>query len=149
MKMLKLLIVCLFVCILFVEKARAADGCRISGGSLIYTSSNSYLLGVDLGSGLSLALGGKIYKLSPTINSTVSCTIPWAKIVDPPVINGCIYGNPSISVPGVSAVCLTCQYGDLVNYTSTVECNLDDYSWALGAAAGLFGVFVIRRRNKL
>lgn len=30
-----------------------------------------------------------------------------------------------------------------------VECNLDDYSWTLGAAAGLFGVFVIRRRNKL
>lgn len=30
-----------------------------------------------------------------------------------------------------------------------VLCNLDDYSWPLGAAAGLFGVFVIKRRNKL
>jgi hypothetical protein len=30
-----------------------------------------------------------------------------------------------------------------------VQCNLDDYTWTLGAAAGLFGVFVIRRRSKL
>jgi len=29
-----------------------------------------------------------------------------------------------------------------------VECNLDDHSWVFGAAAGVFGLFVIRRRNK-
>lgn len=54
-------------------------------------------------------------------------------------------------------VCTTvaglCLSGATQGYYSTnfnpVLCNLDDYTWTLGAAAGLFGVFVIRRRNKL
>jgi hypothetical protein len=42
--------------------------------------------------------------------------------------------------------------GTVVNYDRLdppVQCDLDDYTWTFGAAAGLFGVFVIRRRNKL
>jgi hypothetical protein len=38
--------------------------------------------------------------------------------------------------------------GVIRNYTIT-NCNLDDYSWALGLGASVFGVLVIRRRNKL
>jgi hypothetical protein len=29
-----------------------------------------------------------------------------------------------------------------------VECNLDDHSWLLGAVAGLFGMLIIKKRNK-
>jgi len=42
--------------------------------------------------------------------------------------------------------------GTVVNYDRLdppVQCNLDDYTWALGAAAGFFGIFIIRKRNKL
>jgi len=46
-----------------------------------------------------------------------------------------------------------CQTGAMLEgYIGTytmVECNLDDHSWLFGAAAGLFGIFIIRRRNKL
>lgn len=31
---------------------------------------------------------------------------------------------------------------------SIVGCNLDDHSWLFGAAAGLFGILIIRKRNK-
>ena len=137
-----------FILLISFCESKAVIGCRVKSGSLIYTSFSSYVLGVDIGSGLSLNLGGRIYHLSPTINSSPSCTIPWAKNVNIITVNGCLYGNPSINVPGVSAVCLTCQYGDLVDYVSTLECNLDDYSIPLLGATGLLGLLVIRKRNK-
>jgi hypothetical protein len=48
----------------------------------------------------------------------------------------------------------TCLIGTYTNgiYNANfqmVQCNLDDYSLPLFAATGIFGVFVIRRRNKL
>jgi len=46
-------------------------------------------------------------------------------------------------------LCVGGQKSGYVGDFTMVECNLDGYSWTLGAAAGLFGVFVIRRRNKL
>lgn len=123
-------------------------GCMITGGTVIYTSSTQYLLGVDLGGGLSLALGSYVYKLSPTISTNTSCTVNWASNVDLQSSGGCVYGSPTVSLPGLAAVCTNCLYGDLVTYIPTVECNLDHYSWAFGTAAGLLGIFVIRRRNR-
>ncbi|GAA3956103.1 hypothetical protein GCM10022246_07630 [Pedobacter ginsengiterrae] len=136
-----------FFALTFFFKSNAAIGCRISGGSVIYTSFSAYTLGVDVGSGLSLTLGGRIYQLTPIINSNVSCTIPWAKNVTPINVNGCIYGSPSVNIPGVSAVCLTCKYGDLVDYTSTLECNLDDYSLPLVAVSGILGLLILKKIN--
>ncbi|WP_344848944.1 hypothetical protein [Pedobacter jeongneungensis] len=123
-------------------------GCKVSGGNLIYTSSTQYLLGVDLGGGLSLALGSYVYNLNPNISTNVSCTVSWASNVSVQSSGGCVYGSPSVSLPGLAAVCTNCVYGDLVTYTPTLQCNLDDYSWTFGAAASIFGIFVIRRRNK-
>jgi hypothetical protein len=51
----------------------------------------------------------------------------------------------------ILGTCLIGTYTNGVHSTNfqMVQCNLDDYTWTFGAAAGLFGVFVIRRRNKL
>ncbi|TBO42173.1 hypothetical protein [Pedobacter kyonggii] len=38
--------------------------------------------------------------------------------------------------------------GVMRGYTIT-NCNLDDYSWALGLGAGVFGFVLIKRRQKL
>lgn len=105
------------------------DGCLLSD-NLVYTDYTSLL-------------GARLYSSSPssslsanycswTASSTVSCNVCFGSI---------------------NALALLCVGGPVVGgqrgvYTM-VECNLDDYSWTLGAAAGLFGVFIIRRRNKL
>lgn len=50
----------------------------------------------------------------------------------------------------IANVCL-CIGAQKDGYTGTftmVECNLDDHSWLFGAAAGLFGILIIRKRIK-
>jgi len=59
---------------------------------------------------------------------------------------------PSSSGSGTCTVLLgttVVAFGVIRNSYTITNCNLDDYSWTLGAAAGLFGIFVIKRRNKL
>jgi len=57
----------------------------------------------------------------------------------------CYVCNSLISL----GVCLdTPTQGFYSSNFNMVLCNLDDYTWTLGAAAGLFGIFVIRKRNK-
>lgn len=46
------------------------------------------------------------------------------------------------------AVCDVTPTNGKVASSSIIYCNLDDYSLPLATAAGLFGIFVIRRRNK-
>lgn len=50
----------------------------------------------------------------------------------------------------ITGVCLdTPTQGYRSANFNMVLCNLDDYTWALGAAAGFFGIFIIRKKNKL
>lgn len=59
----------------------------------------------------------------------------------------CSVCNGALSGLGI---CIIGTYTNGIHSTNfqMVQCNLDDYSWPLATAAGLFGIFVIRRRNK-
>lgn len=105
-----------------------ADGCLLSDNR-VYTSYTS-LLGARLYSGSPYASLSPNY-CSWTASSTVSCNVCFGSINALALL--CV-GGPVLS--GQQAV-----------YTM-VQCNLDDYSWTFGAAASIFGIFVIRRRNK-
>ena len=136
--------------LLFNHLSKAAVGCKVPGGSTIYTSYTYYLLGVKLSGGSVIGVNSNVYHLAPSLSTNVSCSTSWVNsysLVSSG--NDCIYGSPAVAVPLVISLCNDCVWGDLVNYTTTIECNLDDYSWALGLGAGVFGVFVIKRRNKL
>jgi hypothetical protein len=138
-------IVLLFVC--YSGISNAAVGCKVPGGNSIYTSYTTYLLGVKISSGLTIGIGANIYEASNPLFTDVSCSTSWVNSYT--VIGSCIYGHPT-GIPIVLGVCNDCLGdGELVNYTTTLECNLDDYSLPLAAAASFLGIFVIRRRNKL
>lgn len=124
------------------------EGCRIPGTNTIYPISNStnYLLGVLTINGVSIQLPIRIFKTNVTVETVISCSIPHLASANPLFPAACYYGTPA-SILGI-VTCNDCLVGERVEYTTTLECNLDDYSWTLGAAAGLFGVFIIRRRNK-
>lgn len=142
MNILRVLLVIIFICT--SKLSFSAEGCMV--GNTVYPDFAGYntvsILPV-------LSLGTKsFYVTSPY--STIDDTCPgWARVNSSG--GTCFYGNPTLGLVlgGFQiAVCAGCPSGTLVDYTY-VQCNLDDYSWTLGAAAGLFGVFVIRRRNKL
>ncbi|MGN8059059.1 hypothetical protein ACTJKN_22420 [Pedobacter sp. 22163] len=120
-----------------------ADGCRIN--TTFYNIPASVLLGINLG-------GTIIPYTTPgtnsngcytgTVSSAKSCYV-------------CTNGGGVVLAVGVGTALevITCSTGIATKGTYysdyVLECNLDDYSWTLGAAAGLFGVFIIRRRNNL
>jgi len=128
---------------LIVSTALAGEGCVI--GSTVYSSRASTVLSLEvLGS-------NKVF--SEVGSPTNSC--------NPPSTEGscsvCINGGSAIDISLIGAPVIVCSLSLLNNYPPTtgsyysnyiLNCNLDDYSWTLGAAAGLFGIFVIRRRNK-
>jgi hypothetical protein len=132
---------------LFSPSLNAATGCKVPGSNIIYPNSNYYLLGVKV-NGVTIGVGQNVYNLTSPVYTDVSCVVPWANSYQLTGSGVCIYGSPAVAVPLVVSLCGDCVYGELVDYTTTTECNLDDYSWTLGAAAGFFGIFVIRRRNK-
>ncbi|ARS38492.1 hypothetical protein CA265_01845 [Sphingobacteriaceae bacterium GW460-11-11-14-LB5] len=114
---------------LSVTAQGTVDGCLLSD-NLVYTDYTS-LLGARLYSSTPTTSLSANY-CSWTASSTVSCNVCFGAI---------------------NALALLCVGGPVVGgqrgvYTM-VECNLDDHSWVLGAAAGLFGLFIIKRRNKL
>lgn len=130
---------------LFSPLAKAATGCKVIGGNTIYPTYDTFLLGVLIG-GVNIGIPSYIYKPSSPLLTDMSCVIPWVNTYT--VTGTCKYGTPEIPVLSLVAVCTNCVDGELVDYTTTVECNLDDHSWLFGAAAGLFGIFIIRKRNK-
>lgn len=122
-------------------------GCKIIGGNTIYPTYRTFLLGVEL-DGVSLGIPSYIYRRTSPIYTDVSCLISWAYNVKPFGSGNCVYGTPDVNIPLAAAVCITsCFKGQLVEYSTTVECPLDDYSWAFGASAAALGVFVIRKRK--
>ncbi|WP_316832749.1 hypothetical protein [Pedobacter aquatilis] len=143
MKNLKVLLLILFL--LVAEKSFSAVGCKVIGGTTIYPTYNTYLLGVIV-NGINIGIPSDVYWLNNPISTNVSCTVAWANNYQ--VTGSCVYGTPAVALPPLVSVCTNCVAGELVNYTTTLQCNLDDYSWALGAtAAGLGFVFIRRRKN--
>ncbi|WP_230148358.1 hypothetical protein [Pedobacter sp. Bi27] len=106
-------------------KANAVDGCLLPNNR-VYTFQG--LLG---------------FYSSATSTPLASDFCSWTPTTGP----SCSVCNGPLDFLGT---CLIGTYtnGIYSNNFQMVLCNLDDYSWTLGAAAGIFGVFVIRRRNK-
>ncbi|RZK36804.1 MAG: hypothetical protein EOO90_26660 [Pedobacter sp.] len=105
----------------------SASGCLLNDNR-VYTSYTSLL-------------GARLYASGPSIALSPNyCSWSGPKIVTCNVCFGAI-----------NAVGLLCIGGPVLQghegvYTM-VECNLDDYSWALGASAAFVGFFVIRKRK--
>jgi len=137
-----LLTIILIVSLCNSRKALAAEGCLV--GSTVYPDFAGYST-VNL---IPLSLGTKIFYVTSPY-STIEQTCPgWVNINSSG--GSCIYGSPTLglNLGGFQiAVCVACPTGTLVDYTY-VTCNLDDNSWLFGAAAGLFGIFIIRKRTK-
>lgn len=121
----------------------AADGCLI--GSTLYTARASGAIQVEL-----LANGMNVFKHVPP-TSTNNC-ISGVRMGTCQVC----HGDPAVGLNIIGLKILVCTAGlnlfaqvdSGVYYSSYVlECPLDDYSWALGASAAAFGIFVIRKRK--
>lgn len=141
MKSLQIILFVVFICISKVSNA--AEGCMV--GSTVYPN----FAGYNTVSLIPLSLGTKSFYVTSPFSTNVGTCPGWVNINSSG--GACFYGNPTLglNLGGFQiAVCAACPTGTLVDYTY-VNCNLDDYSWPLGAAAGLFGIFVIRRRNRL
>ena len=139
-----LLLTILFYC----SPLAAQTGCLVNTNSTVYTvQDNSGIINAVL----AIVFGGNpVYQASPNEPSVSACIANSQKIWTPTTQNCtvCPLGY-SFNFLGVVTGCETTTYIGKVANSSVVYCNLDDYSWTLGAAAGLFGVFIIRRRNKL
>ncbi|WP_316759811.1 hypothetical protein [Pedobacter aquatilis] len=123
----------------------AAVGCKVIGGTTVYPTYNTYVLGVIV-NGINIGVPADVYRLNNPFSTTSSCTTSWVNSYQ--VVGSCVYGSPAVSLPPLVSVCTNCVAGELVNYNTTVECSLDGYSWVLGTAAGIFGVLIIKRRSK-
>lgn len=127
----------------------AGEGCLI--GSKLYTVGATPDLGVVLATDLQVYVTPSITRdacFSGTSSTNKTCF-------------ACENGGKVILAVGATPLLyvVTCEGGLLgLGYGATrgtyyseyvLECNLDEYTWTLGAAAGIFGIFIIRKRNKL
>lgn len=113
----------------------SATGCLVPFYNRVYTSNTLEILGTSqlFNNSPSIGLSSNYCSWTPS-STSASCVI--------------CDGVLGVDLAGIK-VCLLGQfrYGSQGTFTM-VECDLDDYSWTFGAVAGLFGVFVLRRRNK-
>jgi len=137
MKMLKLFLV---VFILFTSNlVYAAEGCLVT--NRMYTSKATITI------------------FSDPVFTTTFYTDANGKCWSPVSSGSCQVCNGIVSVGALNIlICLPDLFagknGAVYNgsyYASfaVVDCNLDDYSWALGLGAGVFGFILIKRRQKL
>ncbi len=130
---------------LSVTAQGTVNGCLITSSNVVYTDKEGFLINEVL----KLLLGGND---SYAATSGVPLSSNYCSWTPTPTgtINCGVCTNYSLNVLGLVT---GCQSGALLQgYAGTytmVQCNLDDHSWVLGAAAGLFGLFIIKRRNKL
>lgn len=115
--------------ILISKISFAAEGCLIAGNTLYTTP----------GLVVSVALVGDVRTYSgPTVS------------ISPPACPRATNIKPITGV-GVLKLCIVgLTIGDIVTYdmlNPPIQCNLDDYSWALGASAAALGLIVIRKRK--
>lgn len=108
----------------------SVNGCLISDNK-VYT-------------GYTELLGARLYSnSSSTVLSNNYCTWTSPSTVPCTVCFGTINALGLLCI-GIGSYTVNGQQGTF----TMVECSLDDHSWFLGVAAGVFGLFVIRRRNK-
>ncbi len=112
-----------------------ATGCLVPYYNSVYTSNALEVLGTS-----------QLYNKTPSTPLSAN----YCSWTPSSTASSCVIcdGTLGVDLLGIK-ICLlgSFRYGSEGTFTM-VECNLDDYSWTFGAAAGLFGVFVIRRRNK-
>jgi len=122
-------------------EAGADTGCKLPNGKIYGPQTGTALLGATL---VPLNLG----ILVPLYNSPEISQIPGAcpGYANTPVSLGTPCTTSALTILGLG---LVAQNEGVEFSYSFVNCNLDDYTWTLGAAAGLFGIFVIKRKNKL
>lgn len=143
---MKCLTIIIFVVFIFTSRiVFAGEGCVI--GSNVYFSRAPTLLGLEV-------LGtNKVF--SNVGNATNNCNDG----ANQGSCSVCDQGGTVVSINVLGLPVILCDKGGLLGtYTPApgvyysdyiMNCNLDDHSWLFGAAAGLFGIFIIRRKNKL
>ncbi|WP_406825691.1 hypothetical protein [Pedobacter sp. KACC 23697] len=114
----------------------SASGCFIPYYNRVYTSNALEVLG-----------SSQLFNNSPSVGlSTNYCS--WTPSA---TASSCVICDGTLGLDVLGArVCLlgSFRYGSAGTFTM-VECDLDDHTWLFGAAAGLFGILIIRKRNKL
>ncbi|WP_293789505.1 hypothetical protein [uncultured Pedobacter sp.] len=126
MKLLCIFLVTMLISLIAFAQG-SASGCLLPDNK-VYTSYTE-LAGLKLYSSSSSASLSSNY-CSWTSASTVPCSVCFGTI---------------------NAVGLLCVGGTTVNgregIFTMVECDLDDQTWLFGAAASLFGIFLIRKKE--
>ncbi|WP_231461884.1 hypothetical protein [Pedobacter sp. Leaf132] len=128
---------CLIIFALLIDKnVSAAEGCLV--GNRMYTS----LASVSI-------LAGPAFTTTSYIDSNGRC---WS----PAPSGSCQVCNGTAAVVAGLLVCAADLFGprDGIIYNgnyyasfTVINCNFDDYSWALGTATGIFGFIFIRRKK--
>ncbi|GGG96833.1 hypothetical protein [Pedobacter zeae] len=135
---------CLFVLIFLIPTFSypqgSATGCLITDAGAnynkVYTSKN-----------LNLLTGGHALYNNTTSTSLSTDYCSWQTVS----VTGNTCGVCSLlglCALGVCACVGTVSYGFEGEF-NMVQCNLDDHTWFFGAAIGLFGILIIRKRTKL
>lgn len=117
---------------IFISKlAVGAEGCLI-GGNTLYTTPGLVVTVVLVGD----------------VRSYSGPTIP----ISPPSCPRATNVRPITGV-GILKLCIVgITTGDIVTYDTLnppIQCNLDDYSWVLGASASALALIVIRKKKYL
>ena len=143
---MKSYIILFFLLFLFsTPRAFAQTGCLISSTGNVYTTPDD----VGLVNFLLIAIFGGVaaYKSTPYEPQYSACVsesrTQWTATASP-----CRVCPGGYNILNLVTGCSGTALDGSIATKSTVYCNLDDYTWTLGAIAGLFGVLVIRRRNK-
>lgn len=122
----------------------SATGCLVSSNQIVYTQKVDIAL---LNSILALLFGSNpVYSSTQQTPLSSQCGT-WNPTVTGTNCRVCPGDNYTYTLGLISG----CNVSYLPGYEGTftmVDCNLDDHSWLFGAAAGLFGIFIIRKRNK-
>jgi hypothetical protein len=132
MKAVKLILLFL---LFFNAIGKAQTGCLIAG-RVYHPQIGTAVLTLPLG------LLIPVYDVNQSYSTSVGSCPGW--VTTGPPGQRCGNGTAPLGI-----VILGNSNGVEVTYSSIINCNLDDYSWPLATAAGLLGIFVIRRRNKL
>lgn len=146
MKSLKYLIA--LIILFYRFDAKAENGCLVLTENRVYTSKLDASL---VSSVLALLLGtNPIYSAAPYVPLSNNCA-SWSPTSTPKNCRVCPNNNYSfINVLGVNLISgcnIPYTLGNEGTFTM-VQCNLDDYTFPLIAATGIFGLLVIRKRNK-
>jgi hypothetical protein len=131
----------LFVILLFfslnsltVFAQGSASGCLLPDNK-VYTN-KPVLSGTVYDSSTAVSLSANYCSWTPTSSST--CSVCFNGLINALGLCVSLNGNNPANI----------VYGTSGTFTM-VQCDLDDYTWLFGATASLFGIFIIRKRNKL